>query len=516
VLDAETAVTVLAAPAWPAAELVVGTDCDVATCVARAAAAGGATVRVPPGVFDVGSDVTLTLLNSTTLVGSGAGVSVLRWASNTAAGAPAAALACAGRARVARLTLLATSPVVAALGFAGAGCTADALNVIILLPASNFSIGPAFAAAGATAWRLSNSLLVHAGACTRDWPHNTAYTIWGCADGLFANNSVWAYCQGHSTDSSRRVVFDGNAVWSLGADSQGSGFSTFESPQVLEHIYVGRSVDVGNPAAAKRWESMTLDGPGGATFATFAALSSDGADGAPQTLTLAAPARAPGPFPGGHNFSSYLGGSVAVLFGPGLGGLSRIAAFTPLDGNNWSSALVMTLDPPLLTRPVPGQSFLAINPYRGHLVFEADTYVNDTTWQLWAQATDVILAGSVFQNISGDVRDWSLQYQCPWTDGFSCAWQPNVAVDMLYNTLRCAHAMNAVSDDYGAVPPVNLTLNIGLTRRGNTLLGGTSMLASGRTADVLVEGTAFGPAECSGATLPAGGVSIDAAYALVR
>ena len=176
----------------------------------------------------------------------------------------------------------------------------------------------------------------------------------------------------------------------------------------------------------------------------------------------------------------------------------------------------MTLDPPLLTRPVPGASFLAINPFRGDLVFEADSYVNDTTWQLWAQATDVILAGSFFQNISGDVRDWALQYQCPWEADFPCAWQPNVAVDMMHNTLRCAHAMNAVSDDYGAVPPVNLTLNFGLTRRGNTLLGGTSMLASGRTADVLVEGAVVGPALCDGAMLPAGDVSIDAAYALVR
>lgn len=33
-------------------------------------------------------------------------------------------------------------------------------------------------------------------------------------------------------DSSQRIVFDGNAVWSLGADSQGDGFSTFSNPEV--------------------------------------------------------------------------------------------------------------------------------------------------------------------------------------------------------------------------------------------------------------------------------------------
>jgi len=127
-------------------------------------------------------------------------------------------------------------------------------------------------------------------------------------DGLFSNNSVLCYCQGHSTDSSQRVVFDGNAVWSLGPSSQGSGFSTFSSPQVrqavrrgiaqchgtapsqvLEHIYVGRSIDVGNPAATKRYESMTFDGPGGSVSSAVASLSSNGSDALPQVLTTVVP-----------------------------------------------------------------------------------------------------------------------------------------------------------------------------------------------------------------------------------
>ena len=70
--------------------------------------------------------------------------------------------------------------------------------------------------------------------------------------------------------------------------------------------------------------------------------------------------------------------------------------------------------------------------------------------------------------------------------------------------------MNAITSDYGATPPANLTLNVGLTRRGNVLLGGTGVGASGRTADVTVEGTTFGPSQCGGVPVPAGGYNIEA------
>jgi hypothetical protein len=69
--------------------------------------------------------------------------------------------------------------------------------------------------------------------------------------------------------------------------------------------------------------------------------------------------------------------------------------------------------------------------------------------------------------------------------------------------------MNAVSSDYGATPPANLTLNIGLTRRANALYGSTDVGVSGRTADVTIEGTVFGAAVCDGTPSPAGGYDID-------
>lgn len=513
VLDREMVVTVFAPAPWPQQEWVVGTDCGIVDCLAAADAAGGGRVLVPAGVWDVPSDVGLILPSRTHLQGVGGGAdgpsSTLRWAANTVAGAPSAALTCGSSARVSGLALLAVSPIVVGLHFIAGpgGCSADAVNVTLDVPGA-FPIGATFAADSAAGFALTNSLLVHRGNCSRSWPRNTAYTVWGSTDGLIANNTVLCFCQGHSTDASLRIAFDANAVFALGPHaSEGSGYSTFESPQVLEHIYEGRRLDVGNPGAVKRYESMTLDGPGGAYMGTVEGLSGNGTDGAAQVITLTTPARAPGPYPGGRNVSSYLGASAAVLYGPGLGALARVAAITPDAGSDWASARVWTLDPPLLG-VVPGESFVAINPFRGSMTFEANTFVNATTWQLWAQATEVTLAGSYFQDVLGDVRNWPLMYQNPWSDGFPCAWQANVAVDFVHNTLRCAHALGAVSSDYGATPPANISLGIALTRRNNSLHGGTKVTATGRINDVLIEHTAFADDVCGGVPTPAGQVTI--------
>lgn len=443
-------------PASPV--LTLGKDCAaLPACLAALPAAGG-VVAIPAGVWDVPGDVGVEVRGGVTLVGTAGAASVLRWASNTAAGRPAAALYCTGPSLLSSFTLLLTSPALSALQFAApGGCRGEALGITFDTLAGGFpafGIGTAFSAsAGSAAWSLVGSTLVHRGNCSGgpSWPHNTAYIVWGSARGLFANNTVACYCEGHSTDSSSRVVFDGNAVFSLGASaSQGSGFSTFEEPFVLERVYVGRSLDVGNPAALKRYESMTLDGPGGATFGTLAApLSSNGTAGEAQTLTLTVPARC-SPY-GSKNISrQYVGATLSVLYGPGLGGLARVAAFLQPTNGSWQAAGAVRLHPPLLTQPVAGQSWVAINPTRSELVWEGNSYVNDTTWQLWAQATETVLAGSYFEDFSGggDVRNWALFYQCPWGSGggeggFPCAWQPNVASDFIGNTLRCVSGMSS-------------------------------------------------------------------------
>jgi len=281
--------------------------------------------------------------------------------------------------------------------------------------------------------------------------------------------------------------------------------SSFGGP--LEHIYEGRHTEVANAdPAVRKYESFTLDGPGGAYTGTFAGASSDGTDGGPQVLTLAAPARAPGPWD--NTVSAWVGGSAAVVFGPGLGATARVAAVTP-DNATFHTARVWTLDPPLIGA-VAGASIVAINPHRGGMIFEGSTYINSTTFQLWAQAVDVVVAGVTFVNVSGDLRNWPLQYQCPWTDGFPCAWQVNIDTHFSDNLLDCSRGgMEAVSSDYKAVPPADVALGIATTWRSNTLRGGDAAVG-GRFADMIIEHTAFEAAHCAGEDLPAGGFRVNA------
>lgn len=99
-------------PAWPPAVFTVGGSCGgVAPCLAAAAAAGGGLVSVPAGVWDIPANAALVLGSGVRLVGASGGASVLRWADNTAAGAPAVGLGCAGAAAVSNVTLLFTSPI---------------------------------------------------------------------------------------------------------------------------------------------------------------------------------------------------------------------------------------------------------------------------------------------------------------------------------------------------------------------------------------------------------------------
>ena len=503
---------------WPLSpQWVVGKDCtSVDACLKEAYVAGGGVVSLPPGVFDIQQDTFLTLPSRTSLLGAGASSSTLRWLSNSGAGALNPAIICPGSARAANFSILITSPIASGVHFSGgSGCEVEGLNVTIDVPIDSRPVGAAFAADGAAGWRVTDSSFLQRGNCSLSWPHNTVYTVWASRDGLFANNTMYCYCQGHSTDSSQRIVFDNNTVVALGSlASQGSGFSTFESPQVLEHIYEGRRIDFGNLFSVKHYESMTFDGPGGAYVGTFVASSTNGTDGGKQVVTLSVPGRAPGTWPGGKNISSYLGASVSVIFGPGLGSTARVVDIVP-DNYSWATASTWVFDPPLIGAIV-GESYIAINPHRGGFIFEGSAYVNDTTFQLWAQATDIIVAGCAFFNISGDVRNWPLQYQCPWNDGFPCAWQVNIDTHFVNNVIECSHGgLNAVSSDYGAVPPVDITIGISNTRRGNILRGG-NVAATGRFADLLVEHTAFQASDaCSS---PAGDVNINSSipYVLIR
>ena len=115
ILDANgsaPAIRVDAPQVWPHTVFTVGGSCGgVGACLTAAAAAGGGRVVVPPGIWDVPANSGLLLGQGVSLEGTSASASVLRWAANTAEGAPAVGLGCSGNASVANVTLLFSSPI---------------------------------------------------------------------------------------------------------------------------------------------------------------------------------------------------------------------------------------------------------------------------------------------------------------------------------------------------------------------------------------------------------------------
>lgn len=117
--------------------------------------------------------------------------------------------------------------------------------------------------------------------------------------------------------------------------SEGQGFSSFRSPQIVEQVYQGRGVDVGNPFASwvdatnpqhknsqGRNEAMTLDGPYGLYLGLVdsTALSPDGHS---QLLHTASPP--PFAMPGRI---AAIGAAAIIMQGFGIGMVSRVIAIS--------------------------------------------------------------------------------------------------------------------------------------------------------------------------------------------
>jgi hypothetical protein len=118
-------------------------------------------------------------------------------------------------------------------------------------------------------WSVTNSVFVqHEGsnataACDAYWPHSDGFWMLAAADGELRSNSFTNVCEGYNVEISSRLFFADNHIIAVGTQySEGNGFSHFAWPQVVEHIYVGNSTQVGNPAASVRQETMSFDGDG--------------------------------------------------------------------------------------------------------------------------------------------------------------------------------------------------------------------------------------------------------------
>lgn len=252
---------------------------------------------------------------------------------------PPALISCSGDAKIVGLTVRSSLrlPVVGiAFEPGSADCVIESSNIEI--DAQDYAITNAFTALSSTSFVVRDVNIVHSngGQVCGSWPSQCAIFIATSSRGIVENASVIASCSGYSIDSSQSLFLDRVATVSIGnVSSEGQGFSSFRAPQVVEHIYQGRGVDIGNTFASwidttnpnhknsqGRNEAMTLDGPYGLYLGLVdkTALSSDGCC---QTLHTASPP--PFAMPGRI---AAVGAAAIVMQGYGIGMVSRVTAIS--------------------------------------------------------------------------------------------------------------------------------------------------------------------------------------------
>ena len=158
-------------------------------------------------------------------------------------------------------------------------------------------------------------------------------------------------------------------------------------PQVLENVYMGNSVNIGNYKSTLRWETMTFDAAGMDWNGPISSYS----PGSTTTIVL------PGdPIRNGYD---YTGHQVVVVGGVGLNQYRRVLGYSrgPGGQSTWY------IDSPFATPLVPGNSTVAVYGYRGSITFESNTYLNGTAFQFYGAATNVRVASCEFigMNVSG-------------------------------------------------------------------------------------------------------------------
>jgi hypothetical protein len=336
------------------------------------------------------------------------------------------------------------------------------------------------------------------------------------ADGELRGNTWHAACEGYNVDSSSRLFMADNTVVAIGDKySEGNGFSHFSWPQVTEHIYVGNTTQVGNPAATTRQETMSFDGAAATYFGPHA-----GVEGAQLTI----PAN---PVQKDQNYSGLL---VHISSGAGTGQMRRV-----LSWRHTRKSSTWTLDAPLST-PLDEASYVSIGAYSGRVTFEGNRFVNGTQFQLFGTSTHVMIAGNDFVNVTdgmheiggcwtglgcGGVLVWGYSggnFPCHHDSSghFPCAptsWtvEPAFHVTTLNNSLVCSKQLSSIGPDYNG-PPL-LTggpRSLGHVHRGNALEGNTDLTVNSATWSVVLEANALRPGKCDGAAAPAGTIIINA------
>ena len=250
-----------------------------------------------------------------------------------------ALISCSADAKIVGLTVKSSlrSPTIGVAFDAGSvNCAIESSNIEINAP--DYAITNAFSAVSSTSFVVRDVNIVHhnGGQVCGSWPSQCAIFIATSSRGILEGVTVVASCAGYSIDSSQSLFLDRVSTVSTGnISSEGQGFSSFRSPQIVEQVYQGRGVDVGNPFASwvdatnpqhknsqGRNEAMTLDGPYGLYLGLVdsTALSPDGHS---QLLHTASPP--PFAMPGRI---AAIGAAAIIMQGFGIGMVSRVIAIS--------------------------------------------------------------------------------------------------------------------------------------------------------------------------------------------
>jgi hypothetical protein len=219
-----SSVEVANATNWPSQSFVVSQYGTLQECLQAANASGGGIVYIPNGTYFMAPGEQIILGQFVQLAGAGPANSLLRWDNNDPGSNPAAFIqGLPGTSwKIYNISFVFTSRVNRALLIQQCvGCEVDNVQVLVSVPITLSPVQNSLAIVGSTNWAVSNSVFLHQGNCNASWPSNTAYYIATSQSGIFMGNTFSCWCQGHSTDASRRIIFESNVVQSLGSDSEG-------------------------------------------------------------------------------------------------------------------------------------------------------------------------------------------------------------------------------------------------------------------------------------------------------
>lgn len=439
--------------------------------------------------------------------------------------APAALITCSGNSRIAGLTIASTlrsGSVGVAFMPNSFNCELESSRISIHAP--GYPISNALSIVSSQSFIVRDVEIIHdnGGSSCGSWPSQCALFVATSSHGTLENLSMVASCAGYSIDSSQSLFIDRMITVSIGnVSSEGQGFSSFRKPQLVQHIYQGRGIDVGNPFAdgidrtnpqhknsQGRNEAMTLDGPYGLYLGRV-----DSSHISPNGQSQQLHTSSPPPFAMPGRITA-VGAAAIIMQGVGVGTVARVTALS-------ADLRTYTVSPPIATLDY-NTSVLSVVSFRGASVWEANAYLNATAFQLFGTSLDVVSAGNFFDNATSGMESFGLYYQG--------GYQPNYGVLFESNTMRCTclpafrpyffrygvglgtNSLGYASCRICRPPPVTFSapFNRLLHFRRNTLVAGTPMAILGATENCVLDGNRFVSGVCSvGGQLLTGNLTID-------